>query len=155
MEEWVRNYVRTCDACQRNKAMRHKPYGKLLPLEIPYAPWTQISMDFITDLPKVNGYNLIWVVVDRFSKMAHFIPLKNRKAKELARIFVQEIWRLHGLPLRIVSDRDSAFMSNFWEAVMEMLEVNLDRSSAYHPQTDGQTEQVNQILEQYLWMYGY
>jgi len=72
--------------------------------------------------------------------MAHFIPFKNRKAKELAGIFVREIWRLHGLPKRIVSDRDTVFMSSFWQEVMRLLEVELDKSSAYHPQTDGQTE---------------
>jgi len=82
--------------------------------------------------------------------MAHFIPLKNRKGKELALIFVREVWRLHGLPKRVVSDRDMVFMSSFWSEVMRLLEVELDKSSAYHPQTDGQTEQVNQILEHYL-----
>jgi hypothetical protein len=153
IEQWVRNYVRTCDACQRNKAARHKPYGRLQPLDLPYSPWEQISMDFITDLPEVKGYNQIWVVVDRFTKMSHFIPLKNRRAKELAVVFIREVWRLHGLPKRIVSDRDSVFTSKFWEAVMKQLEVNLDRSSAYHPQTDGQTERVNQVLEQYLRTY--
>ena len=105
-------------------------------------------MDFITDLPEVKGYNQIWVVVDRFNKMAHFIPLKNRKAKELAVTFIREVWRLHGLPKRIVSDRGSVFTSKFREAVMKLLEVNLDRLSAYHPQTDRQTERVNQKLEQ-------
>jgi len=110
-------------------------------------------MDFITDLPNTKGYNQCWVVVDRFSKMAHFIPLKNRKAKELARIFAREIWRLHGLPKRIVSDRDMVFMSSFCQEVMWLLEVALDKSSAYHPQTDGQTERVNQVLVHYLRTY--
>ena len=82
--------------------------------------------------------------------MAHFIPLKNRKGKELALIFVREVWRLHGLPKRVVSDRDAVFMSSVWSEVIRLLEVELDKSSAYHPQTDGQTEQVNQILEHYL-----
>jgi len=92
IEDWVRNYVRTCNACQRNKTIRHKKYSKLVPLPIPYQPWEQISMDFITELPNAKEYNQCWVVVDRFTKMAHFIPLKNRKAKELAGIFVHEIW---------------------------------------------------------------
>ena len=140
MEDWVQEYVWTCDACQRNKTARHKKYGKLVPLPIPYQPWEQISMDFITDLPKVNGYTQCWVIVDRFTKMAHFIPLKNRKAKELAVLFVKEVWRLHGLPKSVVSDRDSVFMSTFWSEVMRLLEVSTDRSSAYHHQTDGQTE---------------
>jgi len=83
IEEWVRNYVRSGEACQRNKTAMLKKYGKLVPLEVPSRPWEQISMDFITDLPNVKGYNQCWVIVDRFTKMAHFIPLKNRKAKVL------------------------------------------------------------------------
>jgi len=153
MEDWVWNYVHTCDACQRTKTIRHKKYGKLVLLPIPYQLWEQISMDFITDLPNAKGYNQYWIVVDRFTKMAHFIPLKNRKVKELAGIFVHEIWRLHRLPKRIVSDRDTIFMSSFWQEVMRLLEVALDKSSAYHPQTDGQIEQVNQVLEHYLRTY--
>jgi len=110
-------------------------------------------MDFITDLPNAKGYNQCWVVVDRFTKMAYFIPLKNRKAKELAGIFVREIWRLHGLPNRIVSDRDRVFMSSYWQEVMRLLQVALDKLQAYHPQTDGQTERVNQVLAYYLRTY--
>jgi len=110
-------------------------------------------MDCITDLPNAKGYNQCWVVVDRFTNMAHFIPLKNRKAKELAGIFVCEIWRLHGLPKRIVSDRDTVLTSSFWQEVIRLSEVALDKSSAYHPQTDGQTELVNQVLEHYLRTY--
>jgi len=154
MEEWVRNYIRTCDAYQRNKTARHRKYGKLVPLEIPSRSWEQISVDFITDLPNVKGYNQCWVIVDMFTKMAHFIPLKNRKAKELALIFVREVWRLHGLPKRVISDPDTVFMSSFWSEVMRLLEVELDKSSAYHSQSDGQTEPVNQVLEHYLRTYG-
>jgi len=150
MEDWVRNYIRTCDACQRNKTIQPKKYGKLVPLPIPYQPWEQISMDFITDLPNAKEYNQCWVVVDRFTKMAHFVGLKNRKAKELAGILVYEIWRLHGLLKRIVSDRDTVFMSSFWQEAMWSLEVALYKWSAYHPQTDGQTERVNQVLVHYL-----
>jgi len=92
MAEWARNYVRTCDASQRNETARHQKYGKLVALEIQSRPWEQISMDFITDLPNVKGYNQCWVIVDRFTNMAHFIPLKNRKAKELVLILVREGW---------------------------------------------------------------
>ena len=90
MEEWVRNYLRICDACQRHKTARHKKYGILVPLEIPSRTWEHISMEFITDLPNVKGYNQCWVIVDRFTKMAHFIPLKNRKAKEQALILLEK-----------------------------------------------------------------
>jgi len=130
MEEWVRNYVRTCDACQRNETARHKKYGKFVPLEIPSRPWEPISMDLITDLPNAKGYNQCWVIVDRFAKIAHFVPLKNQKAKELGLAFVREIWRLHRLLKRVVSDRDIVFMSSFWTEVMRLIEVELDKSSA-------------------------
>ena len=94
--------MRTCNACQRNKTARHKKYGTLKALEIPYRPWEHISMDFITELPTISGYDQIWVIVDGFSKMAHFVPLKSRPAPTLAKAFVREIWRLHGLPLGVV-----------------------------------------------------
>ena len=92
MDQWVRNYVRTCDARQSNKTARHKKYGPLKPMETPYRPWEHISMDFITELPSVSGYDQIWVIVDGFSKMAHFVPLKSRTAPTLAKAFVREIW---------------------------------------------------------------
>jgi len=110
-------------------------------------------MDCIIDLPNVKRYNQCWVIVDRYTRRAYFIPLKNRKAKELALIFVREVWRLHGLLKRVVSDRDTVFLSSYWSEVMRLLEVELYESSAYHPRTDGQTERVNQILEHYLRIY--
>jgi len=97
-------------------------------------------MDFITDLRNTKGYNYYWVVVDRFSKMAHFIPLKNHKAKKLVGILLHEICRLHGLPKRIVLDRDMVFMSSFGQEAMQLLEVVLNKLLAYHPQTDSQAE---------------
>src|SRR5512140_669450 len=150
MEAWIRNYVRSCDTCQRTKAGQHARWGKLKPLEIPYAPWIEISMDFIIELPKCQGYDRIWVIVDRFSKMAHFIPLKKTTAASLALEFVKEIWRLHGLPKGIISDRDVLFTGHFWTDVEKLLGITGRRSTAFHPQTDGQTERVNQVLEQYL-----
>ena len=107
-------------------------------------------MDFIIELPKCQGYDRIWVIVDRFSKMAHFIPLKKTTAASLALEFVKEIWRLHGLPKGIISDRDVLFTGNFWTDVKKLLGITGRRSTAFHPQTDGQTERVNQVLEQYL-----
>ena len=150
----VGEYVRSCDSCQRNKATRHKKYGLLDPLDIPNRPWDDISMDFIVGLPESGGHTKIWVIVDRFSKMAHFIPLStDTPIKEIANIFLKEVWRLHGLPSSVVSDRDSRFQSKFWLAVMEALKVDVRMSTAFHPQTDGQTERVNQVLEQYLRCY--
>ena len=107
-------------------------------------------MDFITELPSVSGCDQIWVIVDRFSKMAYFLPLKSRTAPTLAKAFVREIWRLHGLPFGIVSDRDTVFTSKLWTEVMRLMDVSEDMSTAYHPQTDGQTERVKQVLEQCL-----
>ena len=104
-------------------------------------------MDFIVSLPDVDGYNQIWTIVDRFSKMVHFIALKSTSARELADSFIKEIWRHHGLPLDITSDRDTRFTSHFWAAVMKKLDVKLNMSTAFHPQTDGQSEILNQILE--------
>src|SRR2546429_3772255 len=107
-------------------------------------------MDFIVQLPTVRGYSQVWTVVDRFTKMVHFIPLKSTTARELADGFVKEIWRHHGLPLDITSDRDPKFTSHFWMSVMKKLDIHPNISTAFHPQTDGQSEALNQVLEQYL-----
>ena len=154
MDDHITEYVRSCDACQHNKSRRHKKFGFLEPLNVPLRPWTSLSMDFIVSLPLSQGYTKIWVIVDRFSKMAHFIPLKTEEhIKELALTFVKEIWRLHALPESIISDRDTRFTSKFWRSLMQMLDVKLNISTAFHPESDGQTERVNQTLEQYLRSY--
>ena len=127
LDDWVRTYAKTCDACQRNKTARHKKYGRLQPLEVPYRPWEYISMDFITDLPKVNGYHQIWVIGDRLTKMAHFIPLKNRQAHTLAIAFIREIWRLHGLPMGVVSIRVTIFTSKLWSEVLRLFDIVVRR----------------------------
>ncbi|GKC42238.1 ty3-gypsy retrotransposon protein [Tanacetum coccineum] len=129
----------------------HKPYGLLQPLLTPSQPWHDISMDFITQLPPSKGKVCIWVIVDRLSKYAHFLPLSpNYTAITLASIFMHEIYRLHGLPKTIVSDRDPLFLSRFWKELFKLMGTKLVHSSAYHPQTDGQTEVVNRCLEIYL-----
>jgi len=113
--------------------------------------WTAISIDFIVGLPKPNGYTNIRVIVDRFSKMAHFTPLRTEEhIKELALTFVKEIWRLHGLPESIVSDQDTRFTSKFWRSLMQLLQAKRTLSMAFHPESDGQNKRVNQTLEQYL-----
>ena len=148
MDQEVEEYVCSCDSCQRNKARRHKKYGLLDPLDIPNRPWDDISMDFLVGLLESSGHTKIGVVVDWFSKMAHFIQLStDTPIKEIANIFLHEVWRLHGLPNSVVSDRDSRFQSKFWLCVMELLNVDVRMSTAFHPQTGGQTERVNQILE--------
>jgi len=134
--------------------MRHKKFGLLEPLEVPMRPWTAISMDFIVGLPKSNGYTKIWVLVERFSKMAHFIPLRaEEQIKELALTYVKEIWHHHELPESIVSDRDTRFTSKFWTSLMQLMQVKLNLSTVFHPESEGQTERVNQKLEQYLRSY--
>src|SRR6266705_3109758 len=107
-------------------------------------------MDFITGLPESNGFKQNWVVVDRLMKMAHFVPMVTgvkSPAKDLAMTFAREIWRHHGLPSDIVSDRGSVFISGFWKELMEHLGVDLNLSTAFHPQTDGQTKRINQVLK--------
>src|SRR5258708_11872661 len=127
----------------------------LHPLELSYTPWDSISMDFITHLPVSDGCTSIWVIVDRFTKMAHFIPIaeKQKTAEGCAKMFLANVWRLHRLPSNIVLDRDPVFTSTFWSELMKRLDVRLRKSTAFRPQTDGQTERVNQSLEQYLRQY--
>ena len=147
----VQEFVRSCDVFQRQKYLACSPGGFLQPLPIPERIWEDISMDFITGLPKSKGYEAIFVVVDRLSKYCHFIPLKHPyTARSLAEVFSKEIVRLHGIPVSIVSDRDPVFMSSFWRELFKMQGTQLRVSSAYHPESDGQTEVVNRCLETYL-----
>jgi len=150
MNEKIIDFVRSCRECQKNKAVRHQPYGLSSPLELPYAPWQSIAMDFITELPISEGCDQLWVIVDRFTKMAHFIPLREKTAADLARIFAREVWRFHGVPTDIVSDRDSRFTSEVWQEFQKILGICPRMSTAFHPQTDGQTERLNQTIEAYL-----
>jgi hypothetical protein len=115
MDKSIIEYIQSCQECQ-NKASRLKKYSLPKPLELVYAPWQSIVMDSITDLPLSDGCDQLWVIIDRYTKMAHFIPLKkkHKKAEDLAMIFGSEIWKIHGIPLDIVSDRDSRFTSKFW-----------------------------------------
>jgi len=147
----VKKYVRSCEVCCRSKDSRHKPYGFLQPLDIPSRPWSSVAMDFITDLPVSNGYTCIFVVVDRFSKMCHFSPFSNvPSAIDTASSFMNTIFRLHGLPDEILSDRGSQFTSKVWNAICKALNISVKLSSPYHHQTNGLTERVNSVVEQYL-----
>ena len=155
LKRYVLQYVTQCLPCQKNKAERVKLPGKLHPLDIPQMKWECISMDFVTSLPLVQGgYDSIMVVVDYLTKVAHLIPVKKTfTASDIARIFIKEIFRLHGLPRRIVSDRDAKFTSNFWVSLFQGIGTQLNFSTAYHPETDGQTERVNQVIEDILRAY--
>ena len=150
----ILEYVNTCPECQKAKPRHEKPFGICTPLPIAHTPWTDISMDLIMSLPTSNDYNAIFVVVDRFSKMAHFIPTQTTvDAPQLARLFLDNIVKLHGFPKSIVSDREPRFVSIFWKEVWNTIGTTLRISTANHPQTDGQTERTNRTLEQYLRIY--
>jgi hypothetical protein len=152
MKRDVAEYIALCDICNRVKAEHQKPAGLLQPLPIPEWKWDNVGMDFITGLPRTkSGYDSIWVVVDRLTKVAHFIPVKTTyTSARLAKIYMNRIVCLHGVPKSIVSDRGTQFTSHFWRQLHESLGTRLEFSTAFHPQTDGQTERVNQILEDML-----
>jgi len=154
MAAYVKKYVNTCDTCARGKPTRHAPHGELAPLPAPTGPWKGISCDFVVDLPVSLGYDAALVFIDRLTKMAHFIPCtKTATAADFARMFLDHVVRLHGLPDSIVSDRGAIFTSKFWKALSRMMGTKQKLSTAFHPQTDGQTERMNQTMEQYLHMY--
>lgn len=151
LKKMVKQWIRECDVCQRSKPDLSAYPGLLQPLPIPTAIWKDISMDFIDGLPSSHGKIVILVVVDRLSKYAHFMPLSHPySATQVAQCFLDHVYKLHGLPATIVSDRDKVFLSQFWQSLFKLLKVNLHMSTAYHPQSDGQTEVVNRCLECYL-----
>ncbi|MBW0526742.1 hypothetical protein O181_066457 [Austropuccinia psidii MF-1] len=154
MTQSINDYVSSCQQCSRNKNIHHKKFGLLKPLPIPNGPWICLSMDFITQLPLSNSFDSILVIVDSFSKMAVFIPtMSSLTSLYFAHLFIKNIFSKHGIPSSIVSDRGPLFVSSFWTNLCQKLKISRDLSAAYHPETDGQTERVNQILEQYLCMY--
>ena len=150
----VKRYMEGCNACQQNKNCTEQPAGKLIPNSIPEKPWMYILADFITKLPLAQGYDSILVVVDRLTKMVHFIPTTEKMLAEgLARLFRDNVWKLHGLPESIISDRGPQFTAGIMRELNEMLEIKSKLSTVFYPQTDRQTERVNQQLEQYLRMF--
>ncbi|KAD4385578.1 hypothetical protein E3N88_25747 [Mikania micrantha] len=152
MKKDIALYVGKCLTCSKVKAEHQKPSGMLQQPEIPQWKWEQISMDFITKLPRTSsGYDSIWVIVDRLTKSAHFLPIREDfKMEKLAKLYITEIITRHGVPMSIISDRDSRFTSRFWQSMQKALGTRLDLSTAYHPQTDGQTERTIQTLEDML-----
>jgi hypothetical protein len=151
MKAAVTDYVRQCGVCQQAKHLNTHPGGLLQPLPVPEGAWRDITMDFIEGLPISDGFNVILVVVDRFTKYSHFVPMRHPfTAPQVARIFVDSVVKLHGMPHSITSDRDKIFTSNFWRLLFQSLGTKLKFTTAYHPQTDGQSERVNQCLEMFL-----
>lgn len=152
----VGKHVKYCAICQRTKARRHLPYGQLHPLPPPSQPWEEITLDFITDLPAspdISGKlcDSLLVVVDRFTKVTRFIPVnKTITADGLATVLLHYIFCVYGLPLGIVSDRSSLITSHFWATLSQLLNFKRRLSTANHPQTDGQTERLNQAIEHYM-----
>ncbi|GJZ39678.1 reverse transcriptase domain-containing protein [Tanacetum coccineum] len=152
MKAIIAEYVGKCLTCSRVKAECQKPSGLLVQPEIPMWKWERITMDFITKLPKTsNGHDTIWVIVDRLTKSAHFIPTRETNSMEtLIRLYIKEIVSRHGVPISIILDRDSHFTSRFWQSLQSALGTQLDMSTAYHPETDGQSERTIQTLEDML-----
>jgi transposase InsO family protein len=148
----VEHWCKSCLSCQRNKSDGRTPAGLMQPLGVPEYRWQSVTMDFITQLPKTaNGYDAIYAVVDRMSKMVHLVACHSTvTAEQTARMFINSVFKLHGLPGHVVSDRGPQFVSHFWNELMGRLSVEVRLSSGGHPQTDGQTERVNRTLEQYL-----
>jgi hypothetical protein len=151
MKKVVTDFVKTCVICQQSKPDRHKLPGLLQPLPVPSGAWQIISLDFVEGLPVSGRFNSILVVVDSFTKCGHFIPLHHPfSAASVAKAFMNQVYRLHGLPTTIVSDRDSIFTSLFRKELFRLADVTLQMSSSYHSQTDGQTERLNQTMETFL-----
>ncbi|GJS24390.1 putative reverse transcriptase domain-containing protein [Tanacetum coccineum] len=152
MKADIATYVSKCLTCAKVKAEHQRPSGLLVQPEIPQWKWDNITMDFVTKLPKSSqGYDTIWVIVDRLTKSAIFTPMRETDSMEkLARMYLKEVVTRHGIPVSIICDRDPRFASNFWRSLQKALGTNLDMSTAYHPQTDGQSERTIQTLEDML-----
>jgi len=154
MRKEIERYVANCHICQLSRTTRHALFGILRPLSIPYRLWQDILMDFVTGLPWSHGNDVIWVVVDRLTKMCHLVPCHTTiDAPSLADLFLDNIWKHHGLPLTIISDRGPLFAAEFWGTIWRRLKIDRRLSTAFLPETDGQTERVNSIIEQYLRSY--
>jgi hypothetical protein len=158
MDKDVKRYIKNCHTCNWTKDSREKYHGVLHPLPIPDRPWKDISMDFVTGLPESEGFNAVLTVVDRLTKMRHLIPCTTNEqggtsTEATASILIEHVWKLHGLPTSIVSDRGPQFISRVWKALCTRLKVSVELTSAYHPETDGQSENANAAMERYLRAY--
>ena len=144
MKRHVGDFVRRCLTCQQVKAEHHKPAGLLQPLEVAKWKWEHVTMDFVTHLPRTQQkHDAVWVIVDLLTKSAHFLAMRMTFALErLCRLYIHEIVRLHRVPVSIVSDRDPRFTAHFWKSLKNAMGTRLTMSTAFHPQTDGQSERT-------------
>ncbi|GJS53054.1 putative reverse transcriptase domain-containing protein [Tanacetum coccineum] len=152
MKADIATYVSKCLTCAKVKAEHQKPSGLLQQPEIPVWKWERITMDFVSGLPRTpSGYDTIWVIVDRLTKSAHFLPMnKTDTMEKLTQLYLKEVVCRHGVPISIISDRDRHFTFRLWRLLQKVLGTNLDMSTAYHPQTDGQRERTIKTLEDML-----
>nr|KYP39786.1 Transposon Ty3-I Gag-Pol polyprotein [Cajanus cajan] len=152
MKREIAEYVASCIVCQKAKVEHQKPGGLLQMMEVPEWKWDSITMDFVVGLPRsAKNCDSIWVIVDRLTKCAHFLPMNIKWSLEkLTQLYIKEIVRLHGVPSSIISDRDPRFTSRFWQSLHQALWTKLRLNSSYHPQTDGQSEKTIQSLEDLL-----
>jgi len=148
ISRYIGQYVSTCDLCLWTKPWQHFPVGELQPLSISDAWWDTLTVDFVVELLESFGHNAIIMVVDTVSKRVHFIPIRTMVTTEgAARLFLHYVWKLYGLPKRIVSDHRSQFVASFTKELYRLLGIRISFSTAWYPQTDGQTEYVNQELD--------
>jgi hypothetical protein len=151
MSRYIGIYIKHCDLCNRTKVQRQRPFGELHSSETPEAPWDVISIDFIVELPESYGYDAIMNIVDSVTKCVHFIPMHTIiTAEGAARLYLWDVWKHHGTPRAVLSDRGLQFIAGFTRELYKLLGIKLAMSMAYHPQTDSQTERANQELEGYL-----
>lgn len=147
----VLRFTASCARCQQIRVDHRKPQGELVPLPVPDCPWSTLGVDFIVKLPASNGFDSVLVFIDHLTKATHFVPARESwNVADLAEQFLSSVLRLHGLPDRVESDRGPTFVSRFWTAVQKRLQVSPSPSTAFHPATDGHTERVNAVLEDYL-----
>jgi len=154
MSRYIGQYVSTCDLCLQTKPWRHSPVGELQPLSVLDAWWDTLSVDFVVELPESFGHDAVMTVVDAVSKRVHFIPTYTMVTAEgAARLFLHYVWKLHGLPKRVISDHGPQFVALFTKELYRLLGIQISSATAWHPQTDGQTERVNQELDQFLCLF--
>lgn len=151
MKDTIQKFIRECTVCQQAKTERVRLPGLLSPLPVPDQAWSMVTLDFVEGLPSSNRFNSILVVIDKFTKYGHFIPLAHPyTALQVAQLYMDNVYRLHGLPQVLISDRDKIFTSNVWRHLFKLTDTKLHMTSSYHPQSDGQTERLNQCLEAFL-----